>query len=96
MGREGCLVAQDSTRAQVPAFPASVVDTTGAGDCWDAGFIAGLAGGNDLITAARIGCACAAFGIEAVGGATGVPSYETVRQRALQVEYRGECKSLNS
>jgi sugar/nucleoside kinase (ribokinase family) len=84
MGRAGCFVAHGDLRAQVPALPAQLVDTTGAGDCWNAGFIAALAAGEDLTTAARIGNACAAFGIEAVGGATGVPSYEAVRQRALK------------
>ncbi len=84
MGQNGCLVAQGHDRIQVPIFPAKVVDTTGAGDCWDAGFMAGLASGEDIVTAARIGNACAAFCIEAVGGATGVPSYEAVRQRASQ------------
>jgi sugar/nucleoside kinase (ribokinase family) len=84
MGQNGCLVAQGSDRVRVPIFPAKVVDTTGAGDCWDAGFIAGLASGEDLVAAAKIGNACAAFCIEAVGGATGVPSYQAVRRRAAQ------------
>ncbi|HZP00493.1 MAG TPA: carbohydrate kinase family protein [Terriglobia bacterium] len=84
MGQNGCLVAWGSDRVRVPIFPAKVVDTTGAGDCWDAGFIAGLASGEDLVAAAKIGNACAAFCIEAVGGATGVPSYEAVRQRAAR------------
>jgi sugar/nucleoside kinase (ribokinase family) len=83
MGRDGCLVAQGSERIRVPALPANVMDTTGAGDCWDAGFIAGLASGEDILTAARIGNACAAFCIEAVGGSAGVPRYEVVRQRAV-------------
>jgi hypothetical protein len=82
MGRDGCLVAQGADRIRVPALPAKVVDTTGAGDCWDAGFIAALASGESLLTAARIGNACAAFCIEAVGGTTGVPTYQVVRQRA--------------
>lgn len=82
MGRDGCLVARGTDRTQVSALPAKVVDTTGAGDCWDAGFIAALADGESLLTAASIGNACAAFCIEAVGGSTGVPSYDMVRQRA--------------
>ena len=82
LGAEGCLVAHADERHLVPALPASVVDTTGAGDCWDAGFIAGLAHGEEVVTAARLGNACAAFCIEAVGGATGVPSYAAVRRRA--------------
>jgi len=82
MGPKGCMVAHDGVCEQVPAYAANVVDTTGAGDCWDAGFIGALSCGNDPFAAARIGCACAAFGIEAVGGSTGVPLYETVCQRA--------------
>jgi sugar/nucleoside kinase (ribokinase family) len=82
MGQEGCLVAWGNERHRIPCLPAKVVDTTGAGDCWDAGFIAGLAHGEDILTAARTGNACAAFGIEAIGGSTGVPSYELVRRRA--------------
>lgn len=84
MGRDGCLIAQGSDRIRVPALPANIVDTTGAGDCWDAGFIAGLASGEDIVTAARVGNACAAFCIEAVGGSTGVPLYQAVQQRAGQ------------
>jgi len=84
MGRDGCLIAQGSDRVRVPALSANVVDTTGAGDCWDAGFIAALACGEDILSAARMGNACAAFCIEAVGGSTGVPRYEVVQQRAAQ------------
>jgi hypothetical protein len=88
MGREGCLIARGSDRIRVPALPANIVDTTGAGDCWDAGFIAGLASGEDVVTAARLGNACAAFCIEAVGGSSGVPRYEAVQRRASQTARR--------
>jgi sugar/nucleoside kinase (ribokinase family) len=84
MGAEGCLVASGGKRTRVPALPAQVVDATGAGDCWDAGFIAALADGEDVLGAARLANACAAFSIEAVGGSTGVPAYEVVRQRAAR------------
>ena len=84
MGAEGCLVACGGKYTRVPALPAKVVDSTGAGDCWDAGFIAALADGEDLLSAARLANACAAFSIEAVGGSTGVPAYEAVRQRAAR------------
>jgi sugar/nucleoside kinase (ribokinase family) len=83
-GRSGCMVARGSDRMQIAPPAARVVDTTGAGDCWDAGFLAALANGEDLHTAAAIGNACAAFCIEAVGGSTGVPSYQEVRQRATR------------
>ncbi|MBI5864035.1 MAG: carbohydrate kinase family protein [Planctomycetes bacterium] len=49
-----------------------VVDATGAGDCWSAGFLAGLAAGLAFDRAARVGNAVAACGIQAVGATNGV------------------------
>ncbi|MHB9023269.1 MAG: carbohydrate kinase family protein [Armatimonadota bacterium] len=89
MGSSGCLVAQGSSRMTVPVLPANVVDTTGAGDCWDAGFIAGLAHDLEPLAAARMGNACAAFCIESVGGATGIPAYAEVADRA-EKHYRAD------
>lgn len=82
MGPEGCLLAHGKERTLIPALPAHVVDSTGAGDCWNAGFIAGLAHGDAPETAACIANACAAFGIESIGGASGVPAYAEVLSRA--------------
>jgi sugar/nucleoside kinase (ribokinase family) len=85
-GALGCLVARGGTCVSVPACRATVVDTTGAGDSWDAGFIAALAHGEPLLAAARTGAAAAAYCIEAIGGDAGVPGYEAVRTRAA-----GDC-----
>jgi sugar/nucleoside kinase (ribokinase family) len=82
MGGEGCLVARGRERVNVPALPTRVVDATGAGDSWDAGFLAGLAHGEDVVTSARIGNAAASFCIQAVGGASGIPAYDVVREKA--------------
>jgi sugar/nucleoside kinase (ribokinase family) len=82
MGAEGCLVAADGRCEQVPAFDVPVVDTTGAGDCWDAGFVAGLADGLDVVTSARLGCACAGFCVQNVGGSAGIPRYADVKALA--------------
>lgn len=66
--------------ALVPAFQVDeVVDTTGAGDCWSAGFLIGLQKELPIEQAARLGNAVAAHGIQAPGAATGVKSLETVR-----------------
>ncbi len=83
MGARGCLLCHGQERILVPAFAAKVVDTTGAGDCWDAGFIAALAHGEETPMAARIGNACASFCVGAIGGTTGVPDYSAVKRRAL-------------
>lgn len=62
-GEESCIAAEPVAR---------VVDATGAGDCWAAGFLAGLAAGLPLERAARAGNAVAACGIQAVGATAGV------------------------
>ena len=74
LGVDGALLVREGGNELVPGIPAQVVDTTGAGDCWNAGFLAALAHEQPLPVAMRIAHACAAFGIEAVGGATGVPA----------------------
>ncbi|UWQ17670.1 adenosine kinase [Jannaschia sp. M317] len=56
---EDVWVRSGSTRATAPVTPAKVVDATGAGDQFAAGFLYGLASGRDLETSARMGVVCA-------------------------------------
>ncbi len=61
----GATAAADGQRVHVPAFPvAAVVDPVGAGDAFDAGFLAGLLRGLPLEEALRLG---ARLGAECVG-----------------------------
>jgi sugar/nucleoside kinase (ribokinase family) len=62
-----CIVSRDGTR-RVAAFPIErLVDATGAGDLFAAGFLFGLARGVDLSTAARLGALAAAEVIQHLG-----------------------------
>jgi sugar/nucleoside kinase (ribokinase family) len=58
-GADGALVVDASGAQPVPAFPVEVVDTTGCGDAFSAGFLRGLALGHDRRAAAALGCAVA-------------------------------------
>jgi sugar/nucleoside kinase (ribokinase family) len=64
----GSVVVSDGERITVPAEPVDeVVDTTGAGDLYAAGFLHGLVSGDDLERCARIGAIAAAEVISHVG-----------------------------
>ncbi|MEM7710695.1 MAG: adenosine kinase [Pseudomonadota bacterium] len=56
---EDVWVRSGDMRVTAPVAPAPMVDATGAGDQFAAGFLYGLASGRDLETAARMGVACA-------------------------------------
>lgn len=58
-GADGALVVSDAGRDAVPAFPVDVVDTSGCGDAFSAGYLRGLSLGRSLREAALLGCATA-------------------------------------
>jgi sugar/nucleoside kinase (ribokinase family) len=58
-GGEGAIVVDAEGEQRVPAFATEVVDTTGCGDAFSAGFLRGLSLGRDRRDAAVLGCAVA-------------------------------------
>ena len=61
-GAEGAIVVDgDGEPTRVPAFDVDVVDTTGCGDAFSAGFVVGLGLGRSPHDAAVLGCASAAL-----------------------------------
>ena len=65
---KGCLVVSREETDAIPASPVErVVDATGAGDLFAAGFLAGLSRGADNRTAARLGALAAAEAIQHLG-----------------------------
>ncbi|SFK52035.1 adenosine kinase [Methylocapsa palsarum] len=65
---QGSVVVNAQEVVTAPAFPVErVIDTTGAGDLFAAGFLAGLTKGKDLETCARLGALAAAEIIQHIG-----------------------------
>ncbi len=65
---QGCVVVSDGVAIDVQASPAAkVVDTTGAGDLFAAGFVTGLVRGLDNADCARLGALAAAEIIQHIG-----------------------------
>jgi sugar/nucleoside kinase (ribokinase family) len=61
-GARGCTIFTKGQEVEVPAFPVEAVDPTGAGDCFDAGFVVGLLEGLSLEQVGRLANACGALG----------------------------------
>ncbi|MBF6600531.1 MAG: adenosine kinase [Dehalococcoidia bacterium] len=74
--RGSVVVAGGATRAVAAAPVERVVDTTGAGDLYAAGFLYGLTHGRDLVACGRLGGLCAAEVISHVGARPQAPLAE--------------------
>jgi sugar/nucleoside kinase (ribokinase family) len=74
---EGCLVDTNGDRRHVPSFKVDVVDTTGAGDTWYAGLMAGLLRGLDPFDSARIANRVAGDCCTRLGARDGVRDWPT-------------------
>ena len=88
LGAAGALLKQGEETVHVPARNVKVVDTTGAGDLWAAGFLYGMLNGCSLATSGRMGAAVAAE-VVSVLGAT-LPAATWTRLRAQLQSMRTE------
>ena len=66
-GADGVVLVDADGAQAVPAFAVEVVDTTGCGDSFSAGFLRGLALGRSQREAAVLGCAAAALVAQGLG-----------------------------
>ncbi len=83
---KGCVVASKEGVTAVPAFPVKkIVDTTGAGDLFAAGFLFGLSRGVGHESAARLGALAAAEVIQHIGARPQVSLTELAQQSGLPV-----------
>jgi len=79
LGAEGALAVDGGEITKVAAQPVEPVDTTGAGDSFDAGFLAGRLNGANLAESLALGCACGALSTRRSGGTAGQPTLEEAR-----------------
>jgi sugar/nucleoside kinase (ribokinase family) len=75
-GPRGALAAgPDGRLVTVPALPVDPVDTTGAGDSFNAGFLRAWLDGGSLVDALRLGAVCGALSTLRAGGVDGQPTH---------------------
>jgi sugar/nucleoside kinase (ribokinase family) len=82
LGAEGALGAHGDQVVRVPSLPVNVVDTVGAGDSFNAGFLHAYLRGWELEKALRLACACGALSTQKAGGTAGQPTLEEALQHA--------------
>lgn len=85
IGKEGSLVARNREVVKVPARPANVVDTTGAGDLYAAGFLHGIDKGASLPVCAALGSVVASRVIETTGAKIALDGWESIRREVAQL-----------
>ncbi len=77
LGRRGCLIHAQNDLYEIPACPVThTVDTTGAGDCFAAGFLWALSEGFPLEECGKFACATASCTVEETGATTGLHSLD--------------------
>jgi ribokinase len=79
LGAEGAAAYSGDDSAEVAAPAVEAVDTTGAGDSFDAGFLAAWLEGQPLGAALALGVACGALSTRAAGGTAAQPTLAEAR-----------------
>lgn len=81
LGSQGCVVAQRSKpKVRIPAFSVDAVDTTAAGDAFNAGFAVGILRGYTISRSAVFASAVAAIAVTRPGAQTSMPSGNEVER----------------
>ena len=87
LGAEGAIARRGEEIVRAAPPPVQVVDTTGAGDSFDAGFVCGYLKGWPLERTLRLACACGSLATRKPGGTNGQPTLD----EALAIIEGGEC-----
>src|SRR5512132_1634293 len=78
-GPRGALVRTPEGEVDHSAVPVAMVDATGAGDSFDAGFLAAWLAGQPVADALALACACGALSTRAPGGTDAQPTMDEAR-----------------
>jgi sugar/nucleoside kinase (ribokinase family) len=79
LGAEGAIAVAGGEMVRAAAGAVEPVDSTGAGDSFDAGFLRARLDGAGLADALALGCACGALSTRAAGGTAAQPTLDEAR-----------------
>ncbi|MGO1923233.1 MAG: ribokinase [Jeotgalicoccus sp.] len=80
-GSKGCYYSVDAYRVDVPTMKAKVVDTTGAGDCFNGAFVSYIAQGKNLQESCYFANTAASISVEKFGAQHAMPTIDQVLER---------------
>lgn len=78
LGAAGALGVQEAQSVRVASIPVDVIDTVGAGDSFDAGFLYGYLHNWEMEKSLRFACVCGALSTQEAGGTAAQPTLEEV------------------
>jgi len=85
LGRNGCFVTDGKESHVVEPFKVKAVDTTGAGDAWNAGFLYGLIKNKSLWECGKLGNFVASRCITKMGARTGLPRLADLHESGISL-----------
>lgn len=94
-GADGAVVVTNDAVERVPAYEIAVVDTSGCGDAFSAGYLRGLALGRSRRDAAVLGCATAALVAQGLGTDHGDYDLATVDRFATTTPTRSPARAAH-
>jgi sugar/nucleoside kinase (ribokinase family) len=80
LGARGCAIYRNADEILCPAYQVAANDTTGAGDCFVAGFLAARQRGWNLQEAGQFANAAAALSVQKLGAVTGMLPFDQVEE----------------
>ena len=89
MGRQGALLVTETGEQLFPALPVEAIDTTAAGDAFNAGLAFALARGSGEADAVRFATATAAVSVTQVGAQPSMPSRQAVEALLVPAPFMG-------
>jgi sugar/nucleoside kinase (ribokinase family) len=81
LGKDGSCVKRGNQIVSVPAELVKAIDTTGAGDLWQTGFLYGHLNGRELSDCARYGSIIAAEVVQVIGAEIPEPRWQIIREK---------------
>lgn len=95
MDKQGSYLHTKALQTVIPGLNVNTMDSTGAGDCFLAGFIKGLTLKYDIVEAVKLGNAAGAMCVESIGAYSGITTYTDLHKKYFK-KYENSPTKLNT